>query len=771
MRRTKLVLSLIAVFSTLIPLALAVPAHADRTPDWLSEDLRSYFTAPPPPSYYPEVRSDGAGGFISAWHNRGLKVFVQRYGDTGGPLWDSQVTVTDGSGGVQVYPEIVLSDGGSIVTWQGGRSPLSSRTDQLGAQRVDARGSRMWGDNGIVAGTPDLAVGYEPSYEAVSDGEGGVIMAWADVRRDSVGVSAGSDVFAQRLNIRGELLWGSQGLKVASANGAGSLGGVVADGSGGAIVFWERRRQRPFPADAETSLFAQRVDASGNPLWETDGVMVCSNLAQVSSGTNLSIVGDAGGGAIVLFKRERYTESEGWASGLFAQRVTSQGNVSWDADGVAISLTYDVGSGGPHVMPDGSGGVIVAWQSVRFQILAQRVDSAGVKLWGTRGVNVARPRDGRYDQYFTLGSDGSGGVLLSWQHYHGGGFDLFAQRIDPSGSATWQTGGVSLGNYAPGRDTENNIRLVEGGPGVALLVIWQDQGPYSSYALDGFAFEAVRLPIVERLGLTAPYFLYLTNARNWVVSLVLMGFLLAAAAYLIQRIAKRLNGEGGLRLMSLSLLILADVSFVLSVLARGYWGLDVAMITAVLIVVSFIVWNAPARGGLVSLAAAPLLFLSAVFMNGNYPFGRTYWPYDFLVCAVLVSAGVMTLLWAHRSQPLIARSLYAAASVVIGSLMLLILGVFVVVGAVSLAQSLGALFGGQTTTTDYTMFRRVLDPQVLRFLLLFSLNSIGLICAIIGLRSRRRNASVVGVVFCSIALVPVALFGLSQYAWLLGLLV
>ena len=57
---------------------------------------------------------------------------------------------------------------------------------------------------------------------------------------------------------------------ICTASGQQSALQIVGDGAGGAIITWEDARNVHF------DIYAQRVDAHGNVLWKKDGVSICS---------------------------------------------------------------------------------------------------------------------------------------------------------------------------------------------------------------------------------------------------------------------------------------------------------------------------------------------------------------------------------------------------------------------------------------------------------------------------------------------------------------
>jgi hypothetical protein len=65
-----------------------------------------------------------------------------------------------------------------------------------------------------------------------SDGMGGAIIAWTDVR------TGDEDIFAQRLDGNGMVRWTLDGVAVCDVAGWQRLPRVVSDGAGGAIIVW-----------------------------------------------------------------------------------------------------------------------------------------------------------------------------------------------------------------------------------------------------------------------------------------------------------------------------------------------------------------------------------------------------------------------------------------------------------------------------------------------------------------------------------------------------
>jgi beta propeller repeat protein len=97
----------------------------------------------------------------------------------------------------------------------------------------------------------------------------------------------------------------------------------------------------------------------------------------------------------------------------------------------------------PAIASDGSGGSVIVWQDYRngnYDIYAQRVNAGGTTLWTSNGVSVCT--SGSIQQQPRIVGDGSGGAIIVWQDSRNGGLDIYAQRMNSSGSALWTSNGV-----------------------------------------------------------------------------------------------------------------------------------------------------------------------------------------------------------------------------------------------------------------------------------------------------------------------------------------
>ncbi|HJQ65976.1 MAG TPA: hypothetical protein VJ816_06350, partial [Gemmatimonadales bacterium] len=237
---------------------------------------------------YPSVLADGAGGAFVAWHdNRGpnYDLYVQRLSFTGAALWTPNglavCTATGDQANAQLAPD---GAGGVIVTWHDFRGG----TWDIYAQRLDGNGVPQWTPNGVAVCT---ALNNQTSPQVVTDGAGGGILVWTDLR-----AVTNTDIYAQRVNAAGVTQWGTNGVPVCTFGGEQTAHQMVSDGAGGAILAWQDSRSGVY------DIYAQRLNGAGAGLWTAQGKPVVTATANQG---NPAVAADGFGGAVIAWWDER----------------------------------------------------------------------------------------------------------------------------------------------------------------------------------------------------------------------------------------------------------------------------------------------------------------------------------------------------------------------------------------------------------------------------------------------------------------------------------
>jgi hypothetical protein len=330
---------------------------------------------------------------------------------------------------------------------------------------------------------------------AVSDGAGGAIVVWEDLRDYSTN---GYDLYAQHVLASGlvDPAWPANGLAVSVAGGDQAFPAIVPDGAGGAFVSWQDTRDYNVSGyDA----YAQHVLANGtvDPTWPANG----QGLVAASSQFRAVIVADGSGGVIVAW----FDNRDGGINGndIYAGHILANGNVdaSWTPGGAAVCVatTHDMN---PVIASDGAGGAIIAWEVAGGGIYANRILSNGAHdpAWPTNGRPLCTSIISQQRARILAVIDASHPAVVFDNFDAGGGFsgvnNLGAASVSRNGSVqayraaakfTVASGSfnlasitlpISLASFGVGNPNILRVRLAAddgGAPGTTLEVLSENQ--------------------------------------------------------------------------------------------------------------------------------------------------------------------------------------------------------------------------------------------------------------------------------------------------------
>lgn len=397
----------------------------------------------------------GNGYVIMVWEDYSkipnYDIYTQKFDRYGVPQW--------APGGVPVCTEssqqdymIAASDGagGVIVTW----ADIRSANWDIYVQRIDTDGTPRWTVDGVAICT---LFGDQSSPDIIPDGAGGAIIVWGDNWS-----AVDWDIYAQRVDEDGATYWAPGGIAISVAAENQLSPAIVADGTGGAIIAWKDLR-----GGISYDIYAQRIliDATGTTRWVTDGVVICEAF---QSQQEQDLVPDLEGGAVIVWEDYRTGNHD-----IYAQRVDSLGAVQWEADGVIVHQIDTDAQVGPTIATDGASGIIVAWSDDRngpvfSDIYAQRIDSEGNWRWTYAGVPVCTADD--IQGWTTIAPDDEGGAFIAWRDMRYGSLDIYAQHVRGDGVVSWATDGVDVCSY-----DQNQVDPVIAVDGLGGAVIaWED---------------------------------------------------------------------------------------------------------------------------------------------------------------------------------------------------------------------------------------------------------------------------------------------------------
>jgi hypothetical protein len=338
---------------------------------------------------------------------RTRQIYLTRLNSAGEPVWDTRTLNKEGS----VHKMLNDGDGGVIIAFMDirGEDPGSD----IYIQRFDRIGNALWGQDS----TP-LHVGKGHQFlgsNIVGDGAGGAIVVWGDADAYTF--------YAQRINASGQVLWGTGGVPVVATGKSVFKASVAEDGAGGAFIVWldERGASGTFH-----TLYAQHLDAQGHPLWQENGIP----LSLVLYHSGVGVVADGSGGLVVVWEK-RVRE------GLYAQRFNADGQPCWEQD---VPLPGDIRQPPPVVTMDGQGDFLVFWAGRGVRV--QKLDLEGHKLWSDFAIFMGGELEDAITDIHAI-SDNAGGAFAVWRvgkMTQDG--SIYIQHLDAAGNAQWPRNGV-----------------------------------------------------------------------------------------------------------------------------------------------------------------------------------------------------------------------------------------------------------------------------------------------------------------------------------------
>jgi len=269
---------------------------------------------------------------------------------------------------------------------------------------------------------------------------------------------------------------------------------AISDGSKGTIIAWHSGK----------GIYVQHINASGQTLWKKGGILLNKGKIKFDPygppQIYFTLIGDGTGGAIIAWADKSYQPTDRNDPKYFdpilfyVQRVSADGELLWDDSYVSSGERW-------QVVPDGTGGAIIAWNGYKTYyrglhddyLHMQKIAPEGRQLWGDEGMLLVTSSPYRpltqeeitsgiagtttrsrptYAGTHDIASDGAGGVIVIWEEEGiQNTYQVFAQRVDSNGNPAW-TDRVLVGNGNYRSDSMSG----DGSGGASLVINIDDTG-------------------------------------------------------------------------------------------------------------------------------------------------------------------------------------------------------------------------------------------------------------------------------------------------------
>ncbi len=363
-------------------------------------------------------------------------------------LWDDSVAIRQGVNIEWFRTGTETADGGAIYVW----SDTKSGERDLYAQKVDAQGNLVWGQPKIIDQKPDRQ--EDPVITNTSDG--GFIIAWIDFSSDLDG-----DVYAQKIDAQGQLLWPAGGKPVCTLPGFQISLNIEPDNAGGAYIVWEDSR------NPSKDIYGQRMDANGNQAWATNGLPVANGIGNESQNTMWA---DGQGGMIIGYHYVYVSEEN-----LYAKRFGLDGTMLW-AQATVVSEAPGIQSK-IRMSPVGNGEFVFTWQDERSgnpDIYAQKINLSGQLLWNDpfSVYNDSSSSDPTQQLNPRIVSTSDNAVVIIWEdkRLDAQNPDLFGQKVSSAGQLLWNAAGVAITTAEFAQVSPRMVKDDNGG----IFMVWDD---------------------------------------------------------------------------------------------------------------------------------------------------------------------------------------------------------------------------------------------------------------------------------------------------------
>jgi len=317
-----------------------------------------------------------------------------------------------------------------------------------------------WQDNGL-----PVRQGNHVEWLRTGDvGENGeMIFAWSDTRY------GGRDIYAQKIDSNGQILWNPGGVLIVDAPGRQEDPILISDNNGGAYIMWKDYRDEPDDGD----FYAQYIQSDGTIVWDSypTGVPLTTvSGPQVSP--NMS--GDGAGGAFAIWNDK--STGTGTFGHVYGTHLSPNGVIN---EGVGVALnTSGYEHAGVSIEIASSGSAIMVWsdnrnsnQGLGNDIYAQRIDSSGNLLWSDAsegGIMIYSGLGQQAHAKVTYYSEEASVIVWDDNRNNPDTEDIYAQFVDMNGNVLFEEEiGVSVEDarqYRPRVKSDSS----------SAYVIWSD---------------------------------------------------------------------------------------------------------------------------------------------------------------------------------------------------------------------------------------------------------------------------------------------------------
>lgn len=187
---------------------------------------------------------------------------------------------------------------------------------------ISSNGKLLWSNDGLLL-TYQNGSQSNPQFAFM---DSSIVVSWTN-EIDNV-----KDVFIQRFNLEGKRLWGNNGKRIINIKGNQFGQRIVQNEKGTIILAWIDKKNN----SSASNLYIQKIDPNGNLLWDSSGVIISSSKQTEKSYLNL--ISDGEGGAIAVFKGTANKKNEIFGQKIFSSGTYASHMLGFEAEVISDSV-------------------------------------------------------------------------------------------------------------------------------------------------------------------------------------------------------------------------------------------------------------------------------------------------------------------------------------------------------------------------------------------------------------------------------------------------
>ena len=445
-----------SLFISCVLLFITTCVHAQWTEDsTLNTPIRDAANAS-----FPKIAQSLNGNSYISWfeiNNSNFELHLQLLNPNGNKLWSTDGIV------ISNYPQdsVLLpydlktdNDGNVIIAFQDKRYDSL----QIVANKIDSNGNFLWGADGISLIDSSSHKGYNPSIGITAQND--IVIAW---NADS---SSLKWIAAQRLSPSGSFQWNTV-YRIKDSNSILNFSTPKLFPSGSdeiQFLFVEENGSLP---NVTSTLYTQRVHASGNNFWPTPIKVSSKKLSSLSFSYPIP---DDNGGFYITYNT--YNPVNSTLTDVYVQNVDYNGNL-WNSTGIEAANSTTTNKrvvSGNYVSFTSEYWVLMQIHDGSFSnsgVSIQKFDALGNILFNDNALVIFPINSVSYNPN-TLNYVNDGMIISS--SYGSSGQHINAVKIDNDGIPLWANTSVSI------NATNSNKEYVQSGEFIDsnLVFVWQD---------------------------------------------------------------------------------------------------------------------------------------------------------------------------------------------------------------------------------------------------------------------------------------------------------